>query len=204
MSRIAIIEDQTLVLDSLARLIAAEPGLEVVATGTDAADAVDLARRSRAELVLMDVVTAEGHSGLAAAARLLAALPGVKVLAMTALPEITFIEEAKRIGVHGFCYKNVTVDVLVGTIRATLAGYNTFPDATPEAVLQGVELTPTEVAILRLACESLPRAVIASELGMSEGSTKAAIGVLLAKTGFDSLLKLAVFAAARGYIVPEG
>jgi DNA-binding NarL/FixJ family response regulator len=50
----------------------------------------------------------------------------------------------------------------------------------------------------------LPRAVIASELGMSEGSTKAAIGVLLAKTGFDSLLKLAVFAAARGYIVPEG
>jgi len=63
-------------------------------------------------------------------------------------------------------------------------------------------LTEVEISILRLVCEAKTRKEIAAELYMSEGTVKRRIGEILAKTGYDNILRLAVHAVAEGNIVP--
>lgn len=64
-------------------------------------------------------------------------------------------------------------------------------------------LNDEEIAILRLVCETKTRKEIAEELYLSEGTVKRHISEMLAKTGYDSILKLAVHAVSSGYIVPS-
>ena len=65
------------------------------------------------------------------------------------------------------------------------------------------ELDDEEIQILRLVCENKSRKEIANELFLSEGTVKRRISGILAKTGYDSIMKLAVHAVSDGYIVPK-
>ena len=121
---------------------------------------------------------------------------------MTGLPEITFVERAREAGVDSFVYKNVGTSELLGIIRSTMEGYSTFPLAKRSIIPDGVELTPVEIDILRLVCESKTRKEIAQELYLSEGTVKRHISEILAKTGYDNILRLAVHAVSNGLIVP--
>jgi DNA-binding NarL/FixJ family response regulator len=122
---------------------------------------------------------------------------------MTGMPEITFINSAKKAGANSFIYKNVKSDMLLSTIRATMDGYRIFPNDSDSELLGGLSFTDTEIAILKLVCEAKGRKEIAGELAMSEGSVKAVISGILDKTGYDSILKFAVYAVSKGYIVPN-
>ena len=88
-------------------------------------------------------------------------------------------------------------------MRATCEGYATFPrgaGATPTGI---DSLNETEMDILRLVCEAKSRKEIATELCLSEGTVKRHVSEILAKTGYDSILRLAVNAVADGSIVPN-
>ena len=100
-----------------------------------------------------------------------------------------------------FVYKNVGTDELLAIIRSTMEGYSTFPLSKQRIIPDGVELTPVEIDILRLVCESKTRE-IAAELYLSEGTVKRRISEILAKTGYDNILRLAVHAVSNGLIVP--
>ncbi len=119
------------------------------------------------------------------------------------LPEVSFIRQARDAGIDSFIYKNVGTKELLGVLRSTLDGYTTFPIRRGDDVFGAVELSGEEVQILRLACEAKSRKEIAEELLISEGTAKRRISELLAKTGYDSLLKLAVHAVSSGHIVPS-
>ena len=73
----------------------------------------------------------------------------------------------------------------------------------PRLATAALNLTDSEVEVLRLVCEAKSRREIASELFLSEGTVKRRISEILAKTGYDSIMKLAVNAVAKGYIVPR-
>lgn len=64
-------------------------------------------------------------------------------------------------------------------------------------------MTPTEINILRLVCEAKSRKEVAAELYMSESTVKRYISEILAKTGYDSILRLAVHAVSQGLIIPR-
>ena len=136
------------------------------------------------------------------ARRIKEANPAVRVVIMTGMPEVTFVEQAKDAGVDSFVYKNVGIEELLAVMRSTAAGYSTFPH-TPDSIFSGAAaLTDVEISILRLVCEAKTRKEIAAELYMSEGTVKRRIGEILAKTGYDNILRLAVHAVAEGNIVP--
>ena len=65
------------------------------------------------------------------------------------------------------------------------------------------ETARPEISILRLVCEAKTRKEIAAELYLSEGTVKRHISEILAKTGYDSILRLAVHAVSQGLIVPK-
>ena len=199
MIKIVIVEDQTMLRDSLAQTIDAQPDMEVVASLADAAFALDEVEKTGATCALLDVCTENDSSGIVAARRIKESHPEVRVVIMTGMPEITFIEQARAAHVDSFVYKNVGTNDLLGIIRSTMEGYSTFPRAQQSAAA----LTDVEVDILRLVCETKTRKEIAQELFLSEGTVKRHISEILAKTGYDNILRLAVHAVSSGLIVPK-
>lgn len=188
--------------ESLVAAIDAEPDMTVVAALADAADALEMAVRTEPDLVLMDVCTEGGSSGIVAGRELKRHSEATRVVIMTGMPEVSFVRQARDAGVDSFIYKNVGTKELLAVLRSTLDGYSTFPARKSNTLFGALELTDEEIQILRLACEAKSRAEIAQTLFVSEGTVKRRISDLLAKTGCDSLLKLAVQAVSSGYIVP--
>lgn len=199
---IMLVEDQAMLRESLAASLDAQPDMRVVSQISDAAQAPEEARRLKPGLVLMDVCTENDSSGIVAARRIKESMPGCRVVIMTGMPEVTFVEQARNAGVDSFVYKSAGIGELLSVIRSTLAGYSTFP-APVDSVFSGASaLTEEEIQILRLVCEAKTRREIAAELYLSEGTVKRRIGEILAKTGYDNILRLAVHAVAEGSIVP--
>lgn len=188
MIRLMIVEDQAMLRDSLACTINTQSDMEVVASLGDAAEALEALERSGATCALLDVCTENDSSGIVAARKIKEAHPEVKVVIMTGMPEITFVEQARTAGVDSFVYKNVGTTELLGIIRSTVEGYSTFPLAQQSIFSDAAQLTDTELAILRLVCETKTRKEIATELYLSEGTVKRHISEILAKTGYDNIL----------------
>jgi DNA-binding NarL/FixJ family response regulator len=200
--RIVLVEDQAMLRDSLACTINAQDDMRVVSSLADATEALAAVERTGADCALLDVCTENDSSGIVAARRIKGAHPAVRVVIMTGMPELTFIERARDAGADSFVYKNVGTAELLGIIRSTMEGYSTFPVAQHRVMPEDVELSPIEISILRLVCESKTRREIAAELYLSEGTVKRRISEILAKTGYDSILRLAVHAVSSGIIVP--
>ncbi len=202
MIKILIVEDQVIMRDSLANLINGQEDMRVVGSIGSAAKALEICKKSSPDLVLMDVCTENNENGIAAAAKIHTQYPEIKIVIMTGMPEITYMESSKKAGVDSFLYKNVKSETMLATIRSTMDGYGTFPREAPSVLPGSLSFTDTEIAILRLVCEAKNRKEIARELAMSEGSVKAAITDILNKTGYDSIMRFAVFAVSKGYINP--
>ena len=129
MIRIVLVEDQVMLRESLAIAIDAQEDMQIVATLASAAEALDAAKESNPDLMLMDVCTEDDASGIAAAALIKREMPDVRVVVMTGIPEITFIEQAHAARADSFVYKNVSTAELLSIIRSTMEGYSTFPAA---------------------------------------------------------------------------
>jgi DNA-binding NarL/FixJ family response regulator len=198
-----LVEDQTLVRDSLAQLLNGQEDMRVVCDTGSAADALALCRWHNPDLVLMDVVTEMGASGITAAAQLREEFPALKIVIMTGLPEITFIDNAKKAGVNSFLYKNINSEEMLASLRSTMKGYGMFPDDWHQAALDGYAFTANELEVLQLVCKARSRKEVAQELAMSESAVKAVISVILDKTGYDSIMKFAMYVLANGYIAPD-
>lgn len=204
MARILIIEDHTTVSDALEAALNATPGLEVAATATDATMAVLLCEQQHIDLALMDICAENGSSGIEACREIKKSHPHIKVVLMTGVPEITFVERAREAGSEGFVYKNTRLRNVIFTIQNTLAGYITYPQQTDTPLSSAtVKLTPHEIEVLRLFCDGKRRSEIARELATSEATLKKQITELLSKTGFHSMAKLVSFALANHYINPN-
>lgn len=202
MIRIVLVEDQTMLRESLAATIDAQKDMRVVSSLADATEALAAVERTKATCALLDVCTENDSSGIVAAQRIKEHFPDVRVVIMTGMPEITFVERAREAGADSFVYKNVGTGELLGVIRSTMEGYSTYPLSKQSIIPEGVALTEVETDILRLVCKSKTRKEIAAELYLSEGTVKRHISEILAKTGYDNILRLAVHAVSNGYIVP--
>ena len=202
MIQVVVVEDQALLRDSLVAAIGDEPDMEVVAALSDASEAPEVSARVSPDLVLLDVCTDGGASGIVAADAIKRIDPNVRVVIMTGMPEVSFVRQARDAGADSFVYKNVGTRELLSVMRSTMEGYSTFPTRSTVPLFGAGDLTEDELHLLRLACEAKSRREMADELMISEGTLKRRTSELLAKTNYDSLLRLAVKAIASGYIVP--
>ena len=125
--------DQAILRESLARSVGDQPDMTVVSAIADASEALGVALKERPDMILMDVCTEHDSNGIVAAARIKEQLPECRIIIMTGMPEITFVDQARGAGVDSFVYKNVGIDELFAVMRSTLAGYCTFPQVRPKA-----------------------------------------------------------------------
>jgi len=200
--KILIVEDMTLLLDTLSNTINSQEDMRVTGATPEAAEALDLCRKLAPDLALIDVVTEGKSNGITAASEIRASLPDIKIVIMTAMPEITFIDAARRVGAHSFIYKNSDSRHLLHVIRSTLNGNGIFPSPGDD-VLSKARFSDAEMAIIRLVCQGKSRSEMAVALSLSESRIKQLVTGILNKTGFENILKFSVYAVAHGFIVPD-
>jgi DNA-binding NarL/FixJ family response regulator len=198
--KIVIVDDQLLLTDSLKNLIDGQEDMEVVGFTDEASKALELCRKLMPDLVLMDVVTKNKSDGIAVSELIRRELPEIKIVIMTAFPEISFIDKARKAGVHSYFYKNTGSSHLFYVIRSTMNDIPIYPGQSGTQPFSN--LTERELVVVRLACEGNTRSKIAEQLEISLPTIKAEITSILNKTGFDSISQLATYALSENFIIP--
>jgi DNA-binding NarL/FixJ family response regulator len=156
------------------------------------------------DLVLMDVYTLGGESGLEAAAKIKVSYPNIRIVIVTSMPEESFIRKARAAGCESFWYKDVGDTEILDVMNRTMAGESIYPDSTPPVKIglaSSTEFTPKEMEVLRLFASYKNYRELAEKLGISERTVRYHIGNLLEKTGYETPMQLAFEVAQKGLIV---
>ena len=212
--RVAVCDDQTLVRAGFRVLIDTTPGLSVVGEAGTGAAAVELIRRERPDVALMDIQMPE-MDGIEATRRLLGGpepVP-VRVLILTTFDLDRYVFAALRAGASGFLLKDTPPNDLLAAIRVIADGeallspqvtrrlvaeFAKRPAVAVEAVQRLERVTEREREVLVLIARGLSNTEIAAELHLSIATAKSHVGRLLTKLGARDRAQLVIAAYEAG------
>ena len=219
MTRCLIADDQAMVREGFAAVLAAQPGLVVVGQAADGADAVSQARQLEPDVILMDV-RMPLLDGLQAVRQILGAASAThppRVLMLTTFDLDEYVYEALRAGASGFLLKDATAAELVHAVRVVAAGDALLaPSVTRRLIADFARqpragaaipatlssLTHRETEVLRLIARGLSNAEISDALVIAEQTTKTHIGHILAKLDLRDRAQAVVLAYESGLVAP--
>jgi DNA-binding NarL/FixJ family response regulator len=219
MIRVAVADDQALVRSGFVVLLRSAEGIEVVGEAADGAAAVDLVRRERPDVVLMDIRMPD-TDGLEATRRITGdpATAGTRVLILTTFDHDEYVYEALRAGASGFLLKDTLPDDLLAAVRVVADGdallapkvtrrlIERFAQQPEDRVPQmhpGLEsLTDREHEVLGAVARGLSNAEIAEQLFMSHATAKTHVSRLLTKLDARDRAQLVMVAYESGVVVP--
>lgn len=201
MIRVLLAEDQHLVREALAALLSLEDDIEVVAQVARGDDVAAAVAEHHVDVALMDIEM-PGMDGLAAAAALRGASPGVKIVILTTFGRPGFLRRAMDSGVSGFVVKDSPAGKLADTVRRAIAGERVIdPDLAVAALSEGANpLTQRERDVLAASADGSMISAIASRLHLSEGTVRNYLSACIQKTGARSRAEALRIADDRGWL----
>ncbi|MFT2752842.1 response regulator [Clavibacter sp. Sh2088] len=219
MTRILLVDDQSLVRMGFRLVLESAPDLEVVGEAADGRTAVDQVVALRPDVVLMDV-RMPGVDGIEATRRIVAEHPAVRVLILTTFDVDEHAFAALRAGASGFLLKDATPAELASAVRVVASGDSVvaprvtrrmlemFADVLPVGsapAATGVHprlaaLTPRETEVLRRVAEGRSNAEIAGDLFLAEATVKTHVGRILAKLAVRDRVQAVVLAYETGLV----
>ena len=204
--RVLIVEDQDITAKLFESYLVSS-GRYILAGSIQNADLAPVfCEKSGVDLVLMDVYTELGTSGIDAAALIKESHPEIKIIIITSLPEVSYLTRAKEAGVESFWYKEADGDALLSVCDRTMAGESVYPGETPVLTLglaKSSEFTSREWEVLRELVRGSSNNEIAETLFLSVATVKDHVSSLMGKTGFKTRTELAVKARESGLVIPE-
>ena len=186
MTRILIVEDQNVVQSYLQSIVNENENYSLVGTIDNASLSDMYCDTCRVDLILMDVCTADNQSGLKFAKKIKEKHPNIKIIIITSMPEVSFIDKAKKAGCESFCYKAISKDELKKVIQDTINGKSVYPLSKPSVTIgnaKSIEFTKKELTILRELIEGNNQNEIAEKYGITRTAVKYHISNMLQKTG---------------------
>lgn len=199
--KVLLADDQALVRGALAALLALEPDLEVVAEVGRGDEVVDAARSSGADVCLLDIEM-PGVDGIAAAAAVRSALPGVRTLVVTTFGRPGYLRRALEAGASGFVVKDTPARQLAEAVRRVHAGLRVVdPSLATESLVDGANpLTDREREVLGVALRGGTVAAIAGVVHLSQGTVRNHLSSAIGKTGTSTRAEAARVAQDRGWL----
>ncbi|MBC6904103.1 DNA-binding response regulator [Saccharophagus sp. K07] len=198
--RLFLVEDQTLVRDALAQLLALQPDFVVVGTAANGLEAQKAIPECRPDLVLSDIEM-PGCDGLTLCRWLHEHHPSIKTVILTTFNRSGYVQRALQAEARGFILKEVPVDTLANQLRNIHSGQRVYDT---ELLIAGLHdhdpLTERERQALRLAEQGLSTADIARKLYLSEGTVRNYLSESMAKLCAGSRNQAAKIAREKGWL----
>lgn len=202
--RVLLVEDQAIPTQLFEHFIQTSERYELARSIECAAFAEVYCMTGQIDLVLMDVVTADGASGLDAAEKIKKKYPAIKIIIVTSMPECSYIGRAKALGAEGFWYKEMGKESLISVMDRVMDGETVYPECKQIVnigVAKSDEFTEKELVVLRLMTGGYSNQEIADKLGVSLNAIKKHISNMLEKSCLRSRTELAVRARETGLVI---
>jgi len=200
--RIMIVDDHFVVRMGLAAIINMQPDMAVVAEASNGQQAIDLFRRHRPDVVLMDL-RLPGMNGVEATQAITREFPNSRIIVLTTYDGDEDIYRALQAGARAYLLKEMPGEELLEAIRAVRAGQRRIPAAIAARLADRVsrsELTQREMEVLKLIVKGLSNKEIGAALSITEGTVKIHINNILSKLGVSDRTQAATFALQQGIV----
>jgi DNA-binding NarL/FixJ family response regulator len=212
--RVLLVEDHNLVRQALRSLLTAEDDLQIVGEARDGREAIQLVKKLRPDVVVMDIAMPL-LNGVQATRQIRSLFPTMKVLVLSAHGEDEYVEQAIEAGAAGYVVKESAANVLVKAIRDIHSGGTYFSasvskrreDLHERWIAHGkrpgektVRLTSREQEVLQLIAEGMANKVTAAHLGISIKTVEKHRQHLKAKLGIHDTAGLTRYALSAGII----
>jgi two-component system, NarL family, response regulator len=200
--RILIADDHPVVRQGLAAIIETERGMTVIAQAKDGREAVELFRRERPHVALVDLKMPE-MDGVETIAAIREEFPRAALLVLTTYDRDEDIYRSLRAGAKGYLLKDTPPVELLEAIRAVYHGQRHLPPEIAEKLAEHVmyaDLTERELEVLREMAEGKSNREIGAELFITEGTVKAHVNNILSKLDVSDRTQAVTTALKRGLV----
>jgi DNA-binding NarL/FixJ family response regulator len=215
--RVLLADDQSMVRAGFRMILEMQSDMEVIGDAANGSETIDLVRKLKPDIVLMDIQM-PGMDGLEATRHILEMRDTVntKVLILTTFERDDYIFEALRAGASGFLLKNATPEDLVAGVRVVAEGNGLLAPSVTRRVISKFALKPKprdysehlnrltgrEIDIMKLVARGKTNAEIAQELFIGEATVRTHVSNLLGKLELRDRVQIVSFAYESGTIQP--
>jgi len=199
--QVMLVDDHNVVRSGLATFLKAYDDLELVGEARNGLEAVNLCRRKKPDVILMDLMMPE-MDGIAATRAILADYPDIKIIAMTSFEEEELVQGVLAAGAISYLLKNVSSDELAAAIRAAFLGRSTLSPEAATALIHATrptkqpsfDLTEREREVLNLVVQGHSNQQIADAMVITVATVKAHISNILSKMEVSSRTEAIAYA----------
>jgi DNA-binding NarL/FixJ family response regulator len=211
--RVVIADDDRFFRDGLREVLSSD-GIEVVGELTEGTGAPSMVAELTPDMIVIDLNMLDGW-GIEPIRQIVAAVPDVRVLVLTASDDEADAIEALAAGACGYIPKDARVDDIVGAVRQAAGGFAVLPHDLLRALLERLatktrlnertahpapDLTARELEVLRLIAGGANNAAIGQALSISKHTVKQYVSNILEKLGLQSRVQAAVYAVRAGLV----
>lgn len=212
--RVILADDHAIMREGLALVIGRQPSIKVVGQAGDGRELLELVRRLKPDVVVLDL-SMPVLSGVEAARQLKRARSPVRILALTMHEDATYLAELACLGVEGYILKRSASDQLIEAIRTVWAGQSWYDpglsarvlrkDASPTPLpeSEGRELSEREEQVLRLLARGHANKEVADQLNLSVKTVETYRQRIAEKLGLRNRVDLVHYALQRGWLQPD-
>ena len=213
MTTVVVVDDQEMVREGFRSLLEREPDIDVVGEASDGDHAVDLVRRLRPDVTLMDIRMPR-LDGISATRRLVSLGSTTRVVVLTTFDLDEYVFAALHAGASGFLLKDATARELVDAVRVIAGGHALLAPAVTRRVVDmfvrrsvppltaapNRSLTPRETEVLTLVATGLANVDIGRRLHVTEATVKTHVSNLLAKLDLRDRVHAVIYAYEHGIV----
>ena len=199
---VLVVDDHALLRTGVANIINQESDLQVIAEAANGLEAVEAYERYRPDVTLLDL-RMPVMEGVEAVRQIRERDPNARVIVLTTYDTDHDIARALKAGAKAYILKDISADDLINCIHDVLAGKTYLAPAAAAKLAEGVtrvQLTPREMATLRLMADGKTNKEIANELDISERTVKTHLGHLFEKLGVTNRTEAIKVATRRGLV----
>jgi len=204
--RVLLVDDHTVMRQGVRMLLSLDPELQVVGEAANGRDAVDLTRKLKPAVVLMDLVMPV-MDGLAAIIEIRRDLPETEIVALTSVLEDSIVTDVVRAGAIGYLLKDASGEELVKAIKSAAAGQVHLSPQAAARLVRDVRapdhpqtLTSRETDVLKLLAQGQSNKEIAQALAIGEKTVHSHVSNILAKLNVPSRTQAALYAIRTGLV----